>query len=77
MAEQSGSPCEIWQGITEVALQLVSPVAPVASLVNNVAGKDTYAYGVCLFALANNTSINSLYDMKNRKVSNYRYGDRR
>ncbi len=49
-------------------LQIVTGIAPVASLVNWVGGEVTYVYGGCVFALANRVDISSLKDLVNMKV---------
>ena len=48
--------------------QIVSGIAPVASLVNWVGGEETTVYGGWLFVLSNRTDITSLKQLANASV---------
>jgi len=56
------------QQITASQMQVVTGIAPVASLVNWVGGEVTYVYGGCVYVLANRTNITSLRDLVDTKV---------
>ena len=49
-------------------MQVVTGIAPVASLVNWVGGEVTHVYGGCVYVLANRTNITSLRDLVDMKV---------
>ena len=50
------------------SLQLHSGIAPVAALVNTVAGEETHIVGGCVYALADRANITSLRDLVDMKV---------